>query len=66
MKEREIKIKREIEVLFFKQIFVPIEDMNKFEKKKKKVRSVKNTWYEWLIGYIPEPITKKKCRLLKR
>ena len=21
----------------------------------KKIRSIKNTWYDWLIDYIPEP-----------
>ena len=24
----------------------------------KKIRSMKNTWYDWLINYIPEPIRK--------
>ena len=24
----------------------------------KKIRTVKNTWYYWLISYIPEPIRK--------
>ena len=24
----------------------------------KKIRTVKNTWYDWLISYIPEPIRK--------
>ena len=28
------------------------------KKKKKKVRPIKNIWYDWLINYIPEPITK--------
>ena len=23
-----------------------------------KIRTLKNTWYDWLINYIPEPITK--------
>ena len=27
-------------------------------KKIKKIRPVKNTWYDWLINYIPEPIRK--------
>ena len=35
------------------------DDMGKFEQKEiKKRRSVKNTWYDWLNNYIPEPITK--------
>ena len=24
----------------------------------KKLRPIKNTWYDWLINYIPEPIRK--------
>ena len=34
LKNREIKIKREIEELLVKPIFVSIEDMNRFEKKR--------------------------------
>ena len=33
LKEREVKIKREIEELFFKLIVVSIDDMNNFEEK---------------------------------
>ena len=37
-----------------------IDDMDKFEEKKiKKSRSIKNTWYDWLINYIPSPIRKR-------
>ena len=33
--------------------------MDKIEQKEmKKIRPIKNTWYDWLINYIPEP-TKK-------
>ena len=33
--------------------------MDKSEQKEmKKIRPIKNTWYDWLINYIPEPITK--------
>ena len=33
--------------------------MNKFEQKEmKKIRPIKNTCYDWLINYIPEPIRK--------
>ena len=61
LKDREVKIKREIEELFFKPIIVSIYDMDRFERKEtKKIRPIKNTWYDWLINYIPEPI--KKCR----
>ena len=58
LKDREGKIKREIENSF-KPIILFIEDMDKFEQKEiKKIRSIKNTWYHWLINYIPEPIRK--------
>ena len=29
------------------------------EKEMKKIRPIKNTWYEWLVNYIPESITKR-------
>ena len=33
--------------------------MDKFEEKEmNKIRPIKNTWYDWLIDYIPEPIRK--------
>ena len=36
--------------------------MDKSEQNEmKKIRPIKNTWSDWLIDYIPEPI--KKCRL---
>ena len=58
LKDREVKIKREIEQLFFKSIIVFIDDIDKFEEKEmKKIRPVKNTWYGLLINYIPESIT---------
>ena len=62
LKDRELKgrdknIRREIEGLFFKPIIVLIDGMDKFEQKEiKKIRPIKNTWYDWLINYIPEPI----------
>ena len=38
---------------------VSIDDMDKFEQKEmKKIRPNKNTWYDWLINYIPETIKK--------
>ena len=59
LKVIEVKIKREIEDLFFKPIIVSIEDMDKFEQKEmKKIRPIKNSWYDWLINYIPKPIKK--------
>ena len=60
LKDKEVKIKREIEELFFKPIIVSLDDMDKFEQKEiKKVRPIKDTWYDWLINYIPEPIRKR-------
>ena len=36
-----------------------VNDTEKFDQKDmKKIRSIKNTWYDWLINYIPEPIRK--------
>ena len=44
LKDREGKIKREIEELFFKLIIVSVDDMDRFEKKEmKKIRPIKNT-----------------------
>ena len=53
LKDREVKIKREIEKNKFEQ-------KDKFEQKEiKKIRLIKNNWYGWLINYIPEPIRKR-------
>ena len=30
------------------------------------IRSTKNTWYDWLINYIPEPIRKSVLALLRQ
>ena len=50
LKDRGVKTKREIEELFFKSIIVSVNDMDNYEQKEmKKIRSVKNTWYDWLI-----------------
>ena len=36
-----------------------IDDMDKFEQKKMKMkRPINSTWYDCLINYIPEPIRK--------
>ena len=60
LKNTDVKIKGEIEQLFCKLIIVSIDDMDKFEQKEmKKIRAIKNTWYDWLINYIPETI--RKC-----
>ena len=56
---RELKIKREMEQLFFKPIIVSIDDVDKYEQEEmKKIRPINNTWHDWLINYTPEPITK--------
>ena len=48
-----------MEKLLFKPVIVSIDDMDKFEQKEmKKIRSIKNSWYDWLINYIPDPIGK--------
>ena len=54
MKDREVKTKGEIDELFFKPITESVDDMDINEKKEmKKIRPIKNTWYDWLINYIP-------------
>ena len=46
-KDKEVKIKREIENLFFKPIILSVDDMDKFElNEMKKKRPIKNTWYD--------------------
>ena len=36
-----------------------IDDMDRLEQKEmKNNRPIRNTWYDWLINYIPEPIRK--------
>ena len=48
-----------LNIQFFKPIVVSIDDMNRFEKKEiKNIGPIKNTWYDSLINYIPEPIRK--------
>ena len=47
LKAREVKMKWEIEELFFRPTIVSIYDMDKFEENEmKKIRSIKNTWYD--------------------
>ena len=59
LKDGEIKVKRQIEDLLFKPIFISINDINRFKKiEMKKIRSVKGTWYEWSINCIPKTIRK--------
>ena len=59
LKDREVKMKQDIEELFFKPIIVSKDEMDKFEQKEmKKIRPIKNIWYNSLNNYIPEPIRK--------
>ena len=45
LKNKEVKINREIEQLFFKPILAFIDDIDKVEEKEmKKIRPIKNTW----------------------
>ena len=45
LKDRELKIKTEIEELFFKSIIVSIDDMDRFEQKEMK----KKTYEKYLV-----------------
>ena len=59
LKDREVKIKREIEEILCQPIFVSIHDMDKFEQKvMKKIRPIETNQYDCLINYIPKPIRK--------
>ena len=50
LKDRNVKIKRDKEELFLKLITVSVDDMDKFEQKEiKKIKPIRNTWYDWLI-----------------
>ena len=58
IEDRELKC-REVKTKRLKPIMVSIDDMDKFEQKEmKKIRRIKNTWYDLLVNYIPEPIRK--------
>ena len=64
LKDRETKIKREIGKLFFKPNNITIDDIDRFEKvEMKKIRPIKNTCYDLLINWIPEPIRKSVSAL---
>ena len=59
LKDREVKIKREIEEILCQPIFVSIHDMDKFEQKvMKKIRPIETNQYDCLINYIPKPLRK--------
>ena len=50
VKDREVRIKREIEELFLKPIIVSMDDMDKFEQKEMKIRPIENTLFDWLVN----------------
>ena len=58
MKDREITITKVIEELFIKLIIANINKDRFEEEEMKKIRPIKNTWYDWLINCIPKPIRK--------
>ena len=58
IEDRELKY-REVKTKRFKPIMVSVDDMDKFEQKEmNKIRRIKNTGYDLLVNYIPEPIRK--------
>ena len=59
----DVRIKREIEELFFKPIIVSLDDTHKFQQKEmKKIRLIENTWYDFLIN-ICDAIRKSLCAI---
>ena len=59
LKDKEVKLKRKLEEVFFKPFLVSIDNMDKLKEKKiKKIRPIQNTSYDSLINYISEPIRK--------
>ena len=58
IKRDRIKIKREIEELYFKPIIVSVDDVNKFEEKEmKNIGPIKNTWLIHCISKVTRKIT---------
>ena len=63
MKDREEKIKRGIEELFFKPIMVSKNGMEKFEEQEmKKIRPIKRNWFDLLIK---QNIMGKKPKIIR-
>ena len=59
LKDREVKIKREKNLLLSDYcLYRRYGKVSKKNEKKNKLRSIKNTRFCWLINYIPEPIRK--------
>ena len=62
LKDREEKIKRETEELFYKPIIVSKNDMDKFEEQEIKKESIKRNWCDWLIK---QNVMEKKPKLVR-
>ena len=63
LKDRDEKIKREIEELFLKLIMVSKNDMEKFEEQEmKKIRPIKRNWFDRLIK---QNVTGKKPKIIR-
>ena len=59
LKDKEVKIKRKIEELFFlSQLFYLKMIWISLKNKMKKLRPIKNTAYDWLINHFLESIRK--------
>ena len=57
-KESEVKLKRELEELFFKPIIVYRWYRSVWRKRNEENKGNENTWCDWLNNYIPEPVRK--------
>ena len=54
LKDKEVKVKREIEELFLNRLLCLKMILISLEKKEmKKIKPIKNTCYDWLINFIP-------------
>ena len=62
LKDREEKIKREAEELFYKPIIVSKNDMDKFEEQEIKKGPIKRSWCDWLIK---QNVMEKKPKLVR-
>ena len=63
LKDREEKIKRETEELFYKPVIVSKDDMDKFEEQEmKKIRPIKRNWFDRLIK---RNVMGKKPKIIK-
>ena len=63
LKDREEKIKREIEELFYKPIIVSKDDLDKLEEQEmKKIRPIKRNWFDRLIK---QSVKRKKSKIIR-